>query len=146
MWPGRASSRACRLVRWRTSWPDYSFGVLLHDLGSSAVLLAPAETATRKAFRGDNGYRLSRFLMTLGEACAGLGQFAGAEANLLEAHARFVRFPGPLPKDTIDSVRALVVLYTDWQAAKPGKGCDAKATEWQRRLDQLDAAATPKSR
>ena len=61
--------------------------------------------------------------------------FATAEANLLEAHANFVQAPGPFPKDTRDSVQALVDIYTAWDKTEAGKGYVAKAAEWKAKLD-----------
>ncbi len=77
--------------------------------------------------------------MNLGKARAGLAKdladFAAAEANLLEAHANFVEAPGPFPKDTRDSVQALVDLYAAWDKAELGMGYDAKAEAWKAKLD-----------
>jgi serine/threonine protein kinase len=106
-----------------------------------AKLLAPAEAATRKAFSGDQTYRISKLLMSLGKARTGLAQFAAAEANLLEAHDKLVHFPSPRAKDLRDSTQAIVDLYVAWHAAEPGKGYDAKAAEWKQKLDALDATA-----
>ncbi|MBS0189097.1 MAG: hypothetical protein JSS51_13605, partial [Planctomycetes bacterium] len=41
---------------------------------------------------------------------------------------------GPTHKDTLACVQALVDLYTTWDAAEPGKGYDAKASEWKTKL------------
>jgi hypothetical protein len=35
-----------------------------------------------------------------------------------------------------------VQLYTDWHAAEPDQGYDAKAAEWQTKLDEFKAAST----
>ena len=104
-------------------------------------LVAPYEPAARKAFTGGNAPRLADFLTAFGRARAGVGfdaeRFALAEANLLEAHPIYLaaKDRGPTHKDTLECVRALVDLYTAWNAAEPGKGHDARAAEWKSTLD-----------
>jgi eukaryotic-like serine/threonine-protein kinase len=99
-------------------------------------LLAPIEPAARAAFTGGAATRIVSLLTTLGRARVGLGfdaeRFRLAEANLLDAHAICLAAAdrGPTHKDTLASVEALVDLYTAWHAAEPGKGFDAKATQW----------------
>lgn len=113
--------------------------------GDSAALLAPAEAAMRKAFTGGYTHRLAKYLMNLGMARAALGQYAGAEANLIEA--RDILATSTYRKDLRDCTRALATLQTSWNKAQPGKGHDAKAAEWARKADddepKLQPAATP---
>ncbi len=120
-----------------------NLGRVLHQQGKhqeAIDLLAPIEPAARKQFTGGNARRLAGFLTTLARARVGVGydgdRFALAESNLLEAHPIFVaaKDRGPTHKDTLDCLRALVDLYTAWNAAEPGKGHDAKAAEWQAKL------------
>jgi hypothetical protein len=107
------------------------------------TLLAPIEGDARKVFTGGNAYKLASLLMNLGKARAGVAKdpadFAAAEAYLLEAHANFVKAPGPFPEDTRDCTQALADFYTTWDKAEPGKGYDAKAAEWKAKLE----TATP---
>jgi CxxC motif-containing protein (DUF1111 family) len=119
-------------------------------------LLAPAEPAVRAAFAGGYATGLADFLFDLGLARAGLGwggdagRFTLAEANLLEAH-RFclaAEDRGAAHHQTLACVQALVDLYTAWDAAVPGNGCDVKAEEWRERLgppglDELAGRAGP---
>jgi hypothetical protein len=102
-------------------------------------LLAPIEAKTREVFTGGNAYQLASLLMNLGKARAGPANnpadFAAAEANLLEAHAIFVKAPGPFRKDTRDCTQALADFYETWDKAEPGKGHDAKTAEWKAKLD-----------
>ncbi|MFO0859473.1 MAG: tetratricopeptide repeat protein [Phycisphaerales bacterium] len=103
-------------------------------------LITPYEPAARKRFTGGNVRLLADFLSALGRARAGAGfdavRFTLAEANLLEAHPIYVaaKDRGPTHKDTLACVQALVDLYTTWDAAEPGKGYDAKASEWKTKL------------
>ena len=46
----------------------------------------------------------------------------------------------PDSRDTRDCVRAIINLYTLWNAAEPGKGYDAKETQWRQTLAELQAA------
>jgi len=78
-------------------------------------------------------------LTTLGRARVGLGydaeRFKAAEANLLEAHPVLLKGRGEKHKETLGCVQGLVELYGAWDQAEPGRGHDAKATEWRKRLD-----------
>ncbi len=44
-----------------------------------------------------------------------------------------IRFP--------EAIERLAQLYTDWHAAEPDRGYDAKAAEWQTKLNDFKAAA-----
>jgi tetratricopeptide (TPR) repeat protein len=111
-----------------------------HD--AAEKLLAPAEPATRKAFTGDNAYRLASLLLHLGKARTGLGEFTAAEANLLEAQPIFVHARGPEhDRGMRECAQAIVDLYTAWNTKEPGKGYDAKAVEWKKKLDALGPAS-----
>ena len=59
------------------------------------------------------------------------------EANLLEGQAIDLKTPDPTPKERRDGTQALVDLYTARDKADPGKGHDAKAGEWKRKLDAM---------
>jgi tetratricopeptide (TPR) repeat protein len=103
-------------------------------------LITPYDPAARKKFTGSNARRLADFLTGFGRARVGVGYdaegFKLAEANLLEAHGIYLaaKDRGPTHKDTLECVRALVDLYTAWNAAEPGNGYDAKAAEWRKKL------------
>ncbi len=103
-------------------------------------LLTPAEAASRRFFVRDDAWRLNRFLLHLGQARTGTGQFAAAEKNLLEAWENN-RAAGPGSSDARACLQALVDLYTAWNRAEPGKGHDAKAAEWHRKLEDFEAQA-----
>ena len=109
----------------------------------AAQLLAPAEAATRKALTGDNADWLASMLMHLGQARAGLGEFAVAEGNLLEAQPLVVKIFGTKNVRTHKCTEALIDLYTSWNTAEPNKGYDIKAAEWKRRLQALIARPAP---
>ncbi|HTA64589.1 MAG TPA: tetratricopeptide repeat protein [Xanthomonadaceae bacterium] len=104
-------------------------------------LLEPGEAAIRKTFTGDQKKRVARFLLDLGRARTGQGEFAAAESNLLEAQPIFVEKLGLKDQYTLDCTQALVDLYAAWNKAEPGKGYDAKLAEWKQKLDALGAAA-----
>ena len=129
-----------------------NMGGLLRDQGKQQEaidLLSPAEPAARKAFSGDNAWRLAAFLTTLGRARVALGydaeRFKLAESNLLEAHPIFVQTRGETHKDTLGCEQGLIDLYIAWEAGEPGKGYDVKAAEWKAKLDAAPAPpAEPK--
>ena len=102
-------------------------------------LLVPAEAAVRKTFTGDQTRRVAAFLLQLGKARTGLGKFAAAEGNLLEAQPIFFKALGAKDQHTRDCLRAVIYLYAAWNTAEPGKGYDLKAAEWKRKLDALGA-------
>ncbi len=114
-------------------------------------LITPYEPAARKAFTDGNARRLADFLTGFGRARVGVGydaeRFALAESNLLEAHPIYVaaKDRGPTHKDTLECARALVDLYSAWDAAEPGKGYDAKAAEWRAKLPAPAEPVTPSS-
>jgi tetratricopeptide (TPR) repeat protein len=105
-------------------------------------LLAPFETAHRKAFQTDNRGRLGTFLMRLGKARLKLDEFAAAQANLLEAQPLMVNDSSVKPERKLECTQDIIDLYTAWSAKEPGKGYDAKAADWKKKLDAL-AAASP---
>ncbi|HEY2345308.1 MAG TPA: serine/threonine-protein kinase [Xanthomonadaceae bacterium] len=101
------------------------------------ALLAPEEATMRKHWR--TGWIMSRYLMTLGKARKGSGDYAAAVTDLEDAFHISFYFP-PESKDARDCAQALIDLYTAWNNAEPGKGYEAKADEWQKRLAGLAAA------
>ena len=119
-------------------------GALLVAQGKYAEakkLLAPFEVPTRKTFAVGEPYRMASFLMHLGKARTGLGEFAAAETDLLEAQPIFVKSRGSRPVDIRECTQAIVDLYTAWNTAAPDKGYTAKAAEWKRSLGALGAAS-----
>lgn len=115
------------------------FRVAQNKHAEALTLLEPIEGDARKVFTGGNAYKLAILLMNLGKARAGLAKtgadFAAAEANLLEAHAHFVKAPGPFPQDTRSCTQALADFYNAWDKSEPGKGYAAKVAEWKAKLN-----------
>jgi len=98
------------------------------------ALLAPAEAATRRAYPGDNAFRIGQLLFALGGARRGMGDYATAEKNLLEAYDLLDRVKSPTrARDLRECAQALVDLYTAWDRAEPGRGHDRPIPEWRRR-------------
>ncbi len=107
-------------------------------------LLSSAEAAARKAFAGENEFRVAMLLQSMGNARIGSGKFALAEKNLLEARAVFVRLDGSDSKRIRENNRAILRLYIAWDLAEPGNGHDAKAAEWRGKVDAI-GPSTPKA-
>ena len=110
--------------------------------GEADKLLSKAEPAARKSYTGSSERSLGMLMRDLAAARIGLDQFAAAEANLLEAHAIFIKTRGESHADTRDCTQRLVDLYAAWDKAEPGKGYDAKSAEWKAKLDAMPAPAT----
>lgn len=105
--------------------------------GEAMSLLAPAEEQMRKHFKDE--WQGVRYLTILARARTGQREFAVAQTALDDAWKIAVNF-GPTSRDARDCARAYVDLYSVWSAAEPSKGYDIKSSEWQRRLDGLEAA------
>ncbi len=129
-------------------------GMVLEKKGEHAEagkLLAPMDATTRTVFTGSNLFLRATFLIQLGLAHTGLGDYAAAEAELLDAQAILQQTHNVTHADDIrDCTRAIVALYSAWNTAQHGNGYDAKAAEWKAKLDALGtsnpaAAAVPAS-
>jgi eukaryotic-like serine/threonine-protein kinase len=107
--------------------------------GEAETLLVSVEPAFRTTFGPMDPPRFSGFLSILGRARTGLGKFVAAQTNLLEAQANISRAYGPTDHRLRPLIQALIDLYTAWNSAEPGKGYDAKAAEWKKRLDAINA-------
>jgi len=103
------------------------------------TLLAPSAAAARKILGEQVPLQFGFFEMNLGRAQAGMREFAAAQADLLEAQPILLKNMGPKGSYTRTCTKAIVDLYAAWNAAEPGKGYDAKAVEWKRKLDALGA-------
>jgi tetratricopeptide (TPR) repeat protein len=113
-------------------------GLLLHRMqyAEAAEILAAVEPVARKAKTPAGELHLATLLTGLGQARAGLKQFETAEASLLEAHTIWVKARGEKQDETRSCKQAIVDLYTEWNAAQPGKGYDTKASEWKAKLGE----------
>ncbi|MBS0194116.1 MAG: serine/threonine protein kinase [Proteobacteria bacterium] len=102
-------------------------------------LLAGIEPAASKTLTGDNAFWYGMLREHLGQARAGLGRFAEAEADLLAAHALLATpHVAQEPNDLRECTQSLIDLYTVWDKAEPGKGYAAKAAQWREKLKTLD--------
>lgn len=112
------------------------------------ALLTPLKNKLQEAIPGSVGVlRNASLLGLLGKAHTGLAKqpadYTAAEAYLLEAHATFAKNRGDRDKETRDWVQGLIELYTAWDKVEPGKGYDAKAGAWKKRLDAARPAQQP---
>lgn len=116
-------------------------GLLLAKQRNKEALetMAPAEAAARAVLGGTA--RRHRFLLNLGTARCRVGDFAAAEATLLEAQEAAEKSRGAGHRDTRNCNQALIDLYAASDAAQPGKGYGAKAIEWRTRLEASLQAA-----
>ncbi|MFZ4575317.1 MAG: protein kinase domain-containing protein [Phycisphaerales bacterium] len=117
-----------------------NLATLLRERGDHALaveLLTPTEPAARRTFANGPRIPLAALLSELGQARAALGDFAGAEPVLLDAHRLLsVRQPGAdgtpaaLP-GSLAPARALLDLYNAWNASEPSEATASKAAEWR---------------
>ena len=142
----RQSLKECRLYR----WDGQESTALMEGNGrlsevlveasrpsEASDLLEPAVERVRLTFERPES--LGEFLAVVGGARLGLSDLAGAEAALLEAYPLLpMRFPRSNKHKHLCASR-LVTIYTARHAAEPGGGYDAKAAEWQAKLDALPA-------
>jgi len=112
----------------------------LHRFAEAETLLAPFEAESRSA--STRSYELAHplILLNLGRARTALRRFAAAEDDLLSAQSGFDNQPR-MVRHRRKCAQAFVDLYTAWNLAEPGRGHDAKASEWKRKLDVLVTAA-----
>jgi hypothetical protein len=104
----------------------------------SEQLLVPIDAAVLKAFTGSNLFLRATYLMLLGKSRTGEGRYAAAETALLQAQDILQTTHNVTHADDVrDTMRALVALYTSWNKAEPGNGYDAKAADWEHKLDRL---------
>ena len=92
--------------------------------------LERAVRASRKVLTPDNpgtAYALGWY----GSCLSDLGRFSEAEPLLLEARAIAGRSLGEDHNITRQMTTSLVLFYSAWNKAEPGKGFDAKAAAWE---------------
>ncbi len=82
----------------------------------------------------------------LGGTLLGQTKYAEAEPLLLGGYEGMKQREKTIPPEAVqvrltEAIDRLVLLYTDWHAAEPDKGYDAKATDWQMKLEDFKAAA-----
>jgi serine/threonine protein kinase/tetratricopeptide (TPR) repeat protein len=81
----------------------------------------------------------------LGRALLGQKKYADAEPLLLKGYEGMKARENTIPLEgkirVPEAIARLVLLYTDWHTAEPDKGYDAKAAEWQQKLDEHNAAS-----
>jgi len=108
------------------------------DFAGVIAVLDPVEQTSRQHLRFRQAWRLPRFLITLGSAHAGLGEFETAEKYLLEAWDMVQGF-GPGSAEARDCAHAVLALYQAKQARSPDAATRAKVLEWQQIRDELEA-------
>jgi serine/threonine protein kinase/tetratricopeptide (TPR) repeat protein len=120
-----------------------NFATLLRDLDrleEADVLGAEAVASARETLPADHWY-LGVFLLDHARTLQALRRFDEAEPRLLEAHAVLEAALGPSDPRTVSAAGQLAELYEARHATLPGRGDDARATQWRDRL--LTASAQP---
>jgi len=116
-----------------------NMGFLLRAEGK----LEEAEPYHREAltkFRRVLGHEHAETLISidnLGSLLSSQGQYAAAEAMLLPG-AAIAAARLPMGHDVrLRLTRTITKLYDGWNAAEPGKGYDARAAEWNVKLEAM---------
>ncbi len=116
-------------------------GRVLNRQGKHAeavALLAPAEPAVRRVHGGPADTGSGRFLVELAAARAGVGDFVGAEAGLLEAHGVVSR-GSPRTASYYQCAKSLAEFYAERDRQEPGGKYTQQAGKWKATLDELDS-------
>ncbi len=113
------------------------------NYAETAASLASIEPKVRKAFTGPSSVRVASLLASLGKARAGLGDFATAEGNLLEARTIALNTRGEAHADTARFTQALVEFYTARDIAEPKKGYGTQADAWKAKLEHIQPSTKP---
>ncbi len=104
------------------------------------------EALTIREAKEPDDWRTFNTKSMLGGALLGQKKFADAEPLLLAGYEGLKQRETTIPPQGStrlpEALERLVTLYTDWHAAEPDQGFDAKAAEWQTNLDENKAAAT----
>jgi eukaryotic-like serine/threonine-protein kinase len=116
----------------------FAIGVSARRLGSVLVTLgryAEAEPTLRESVVAHqlavplDDWALALARMELGRDLVSMGRFSEAESLLLDAERAL-----DATEDFRSGQLALAALYSTWHQAEPGKGYDAKALVWTRKL------------
>ncbi|HEY3246104.1 MAG TPA: tetratricopeptide repeat protein, partial [Phycisphaerae bacterium] len=82
-------------------------------------------------------------LMSLATSLCAQGDFAAAEALLLEVFDAVKDDPMVAPDQRSAAIERIVDLYESWHAADPDKGCAQKATAWRAKLAEFEPTMQP---
>ncbi len=116
-------------------------GRVLNRQGKHAeavALLAPAEPAVRRVHGGPADTGSGRFLVELAAARAGVGDFVGAEAGLLEAHGVVSR-GSPRTASYYQCAKSLAEFYAERDRQEPGGKYTQQAGKWKATIEELDS-------
>ncbi len=122
-----------------------NLGELLNAMGEydeALRLLERGESAARRVWVGGGAGWLGNYLMKLGAARAGLGDWRAAESDLIEAHGLLIEGFGERSERTIECATRIVALYESWELAAPGVGFAARAETWRAWLSERGSGAT----
>lgn len=115
----------------------FELGMVLSRAGKheegERLMKESAETYAKA--RGEDFFAVGVVTARLADAQRKRGAFAEAERNFLTAEPFYVRNFGEDGKRTTELFEQFVKLYTEWDAAEPGRGHAEKAREWQERLE-----------
>lgn len=134
--------RICGSDHIQTLFARDVLGVVLHHSGR----LDDAEQVLRKnvsmGARWLQGWEYARHIRSLGRCLATRGKHDEAQQHLLTAWDRTKCAVGADSDAAKQVAGDLVDLYEAWHSAEPGRGYDALAAEWRRRIEPGKALGT----
>jgi eukaryotic-like serine/threonine-protein kinase len=113
-----------------------NLGFLLSSTGrfkESDLLYREALEGFRRVL-GDDHPNTVTTIDNMGEVQRSMGNFEEAERLCLECYERRLDRFGLAAAKTTAAIERLVVLYASWNKAEPGKGYNAKAVEWRKKM------------
>ena len=117
----------------------HNMGTLERDLGNLAeaeALGLEAVTVSRRIL-GSEHPNVGVFMTAYAVTLAALERFTEAESHLMEAHTILSESGIGAEPYRERPIKAFIDLYRTWHERDPEAGHDAKAAEWQTRLDAL---------
>ncbi len=92
---------------------------------------------------GKDSIRTAAARRTFGRLLVAQKKFEQAETELLESQRVLSAQPGASRRSRRQTIQAISELYSAWNAADPGKGHEAQATEWNAKLKAITAPTEP---
>lgn len=123
----------------------FNLGKVLESLGErdEAITLYRRAAAGFRTVYGEFHQNTIAARTALAGVLLNAGRFAECESTLAEEIALLDASADAPRERRLAVVRAMGILYEKWNTSEPGKGYDAKAAEWQAKLDNAKAETQP---
>lgn len=123
----------------------FNLGKVLESLGErdEAITLYHRAAAGFRTVYGEFHQNTIAARTALAGVLLNAGRLAECESTLAEEIALLDASADAPRERRLAVVRAMGILYEKWNTSEPGKGYDAKAAEWQAKLDNAKAETQP---